>query len=71
MQKPNIWLGFIWLLGFDFKRFEFDKYNSHYIISARGSVSIIEENGEKFKTSIKYLSDETKLEILNEKEKMY
>ncbi len=71
LQKPNLWVDFLDLIGYDYQRIKFDKKGEHYIISSYGKVSIITQGGTVAITHIDKLSSALKGEINDEIEKMY
>ena len=71
LQKPNLWIDFLDLIGYDYQRIKFDKKGEHYIISSYGKVSIITQSGSVAITQLDALASDLKKAINDEIEKMY
>ena len=71
LQKPNLWVDFLDLIGYDYQRIKFDKKGEHYIISSYGKVTVVTQTGVVGITHIDQLPTKLKTAINNEIEKMY
>ena len=71
LKKPNMWLDFLDMVGYDYQRITFEKKKESYIISSYGRVSIITQGGSVAITHIDNLSSDLKEAINDEIEKMY
>jgi hypothetical protein len=66
-KKPNLWIDFLDLIGYDYNRITFDAGRDKYIISAYGNVTI---NGW-YDCHVLQLPQDIQDEINKEIEKLY
>lgn len=71
IQKPNLYLDFLHIIGVSYNRIQFEKDGTNYIINSKGDMVVMSRAGPVFTSNIENLSDEVKQEIHNEMEKMY
>jgi len=71
LKKPNTWLDFLDLIGYDYERITFEKKKEKYLISSYGKVTVITQAGVVGITHVNDLPYELTQEINDEIEKMY
>lgn len=71
LKKPNLWIDFLDIIGYDYERITFERKREKYCISSYGKVCITTQAGELAELHIDNLSKDIKDEINNEIEKMY